>query len=125
MEESNQNPQENPTPNEGEVISDDAKNMALLCHLLGLFTAFLGPLVIWLLKKESSKFVDEQGKEALNFQITVAIALFVSGLLTAICIGAFMLAIVWIADIVFCIMACMAVHNGEHYKYPVSIRLVK
>src|SRR5712692_2285229 len=56
-----------------EIKSED-KTMAMLCHLLGIVTWFLGALIIWLIKKDQSKFVDDQGKEALNFQITMLIA---------------------------------------------------
>ena len=55
-------------------VSKDARMWAMLCHLLGLFTCFIGPLIIWLIKKDEDPFIDDQGKEALNFQITVAIA---------------------------------------------------
>ncbi len=108
----------------GEISKDD-KTMAMLCHLLGLLTSFIGPLIIWLIKKDQSPFVDEQGKEALNFQITVAIAMVVASLSTAICIGIVLLPAVGIADLVLCIMACVAANKGEHYKYPLCIRLVK
>ena len=79
-------------------VSKDARNMAMLCHLLAIFTGFLGPLIIWLIKKDEDPFVDEHGKEALNFQITVFIAMFVSGILTMVCIGIF-LAIVCLSDV--------------------------
>ena len=52
-------------------VSKDARNMALLCHLLAIFTGFLGPLILWLLKKDDDSFIDEHGKEALNFQIAL------------------------------------------------------
>lgn len=107
------------------AISQDSKNLGMLCHLLGLFTNFLGPLILWLIKKDEDAFVDDQGKEALNFQITVAIASFVSGLLIAACIGPVLLAGIWVCNIVFCIMACMAANKGENYRYPWCLRLVK
>ena len=62
---------ETPKPTE---TSKDARMWGMLCHLLGLFTSFVGPLIIWLLKKAEDPFIDDQGKEALNFQITLAIA---------------------------------------------------
>ena len=106
-------------------ISQDSKNIGMLCHLLGLFTNFVGPLILWLIKKDDDKFVDDQGKEALNFQITVAIAYFVGGLLTMLCIGVVILAAVGICDLVFCILACVAASKGQAYRYPLCIRLVK
>ena len=108
-----------------QEVSQDAKNMAMLCHLLGLLTNFIGPLVLWLVKKDDDPFIDRQGKEALNFQITVAIAGIVSGLLIAVCIGAILMPVVCVLDLVFSIIACVKSSKGEDYRYPVSIRFVK
>ena len=113
-----------PGPGSKEV-NKDARTFAMLAHLLAIFTSFLGPLVIWLVKKDEHPFVDEQGKEALNFQITVLIAYLVSGLLTFVCIGFLLLTLVWVVDLSFCVMACVKVNNGEHYRYPLSIRFIK
>lgn len=135
MDENVENQGQNPeTPPESQnvqgsgqtgEVSQNAKNMALLCHLLGFFTCFIGPLIIWLIKKDDDPFIDQQGKEALNFQITVTIACIVGSLLSVICIGFFILAAVGILDIVFVIMACVASSKGQAYRYPVSIRLIK
>jgi len=114
-----------PGPEGAAVPSQEARTMAMLCHLLAIFTGFLGPLILWLVKKDTDPFVDRQGKEALNFQITVLIASFVSGLLTMVCIGMVLLPIVVIANLVFCIMACVAANKGQDYRYPVSIRFIK
>jgi uncharacterized Tic20 family protein len=114
------------TPGPGsKEINKDARTFAMLAHLLAIFTCFLGPLVIWLIKKDEHPFVDEQGKEALNFQITVLIAYLVSGLLTFVCIGFLLLTLVWVVDLIFCVMACTKVNNGEHYRYPITIRFIK
>ena len=106
-------------------VSQDSRNMALLCHLLGFFTAFIGPLIIWMIKKETDKFVDAQGKEALNFQITLIIGYIISGLLITVCIGGILALIIAVLDIVFVIMACVAVSKGQAYRYPVCIRFIK
>lgn len=111
-------------PAEAE-IPKDAKTMAMLCHLLAIFTSFLGPLIIWLVKKDDHPFINEQGKEALNFQITVVLASIVSGLLIMACIGIALLPAVQILNIVFCIIATIKTNNGEHYRYPVALRLIK
>jgi hypothetical protein len=109
-----------------EDVSSDSRMMGMLCHLLGLFTCFIGPLIIWLIKKDEDPFVDNQGKEALNFQITVGIAFIVSGLLIpAFCIGVFLGTAVGIADLVFCIVAAAKANSGQAYRYPVSIRFIK
>jgi uncharacterized Tic20 family protein len=101
----------------------DARTFAMLAHLLGIFTSFVGPLIIWLVKKDEHPFVNEQGKEALNFQITVAIAYVVATLLPIA--GCFLAPAVWVVNLIFCIMACVAANKGEHYRYPVSLRLIK
>lgn len=105
--------------------SKDACMWAMLCHLLAIFTGFIAPLIIWLIKKGEDPFVDHHGKEALNFQITVAIALIISWLLCFVCVGVVLLPAVWIADLVFLIIAAIKANNGEAYRYPVSIRLIK
>ena len=108
-----------------EDVSSDSRMMGMLCHLLGLFTCFIGPLIIWLIKKDEDPFVDNQGKEALNFQITVGIAFIVSGLLAFVCVGVFMGIAVGIADLVFCIVAAAKANSGQAYRYPVSIRFIR
>lgn len=106
-------------------VSKNATNMAMLCHLLAIFTGFIGPLIIWLVKKDDDPFIDNQGKEALNFQITVLIAMIASGLLSFVCVGFVLMPAVWIADLVFCIIASIKASSGQAYRYPLSIRFVK
>src|SRR5687767_6174019 len=60
-------------PYAGAPPTPDDKTMATLAHVLGIFTSFVGPLIIWMIKKDTSPFVDDQGKEALNFQLTLLI----------------------------------------------------
>ncbi len=110
----------------------DARNWAMLCHmsaltgLLGNGIGFLlGPLIIWLVKKDSHAFVDEQGKEAVNFQITMLIAFIVAGILAFALIGIPLLLILAVVNIVFPILAGLKASNGEHYRYPFALRLVK
>jgi len=104
----------------------------MLCHLLalcGLVMPFggniLGPLVLWLVKKEGMPFVDDQGKESLNFQISVTIygvgaaLLYITGIDIVLC-GA--LGVFWL---VMVIIATVAANKGERYRYPLTIRLLK
>ncbi|MEN8906756.1 MAG: DUF4870 domain-containing protein [Clostridiales bacterium] len=109
---------------QGKSGGSDEKMLAILCHVLGILTSFVGPLVMYFIS-EDKPFVKDHAKEALNFQITLLIAYIVSGLLWFVCIGTILTFIIWIAAIVFGIMAAMAVNNGQPYKYPFSIRLVK
>ncbi len=110
----------------------EQRQWAMFAHLsalLGLVTAgwacFLGPLVIWLVKKDSMPFVDDQAKEALNFNITVMIAGAICWILVFVLIGFVLLwalAIVWI---VFTIMAAIKANEGVRYRYPFALRLIK
>ena len=109
----------------GPEPSKDDKTMAMLAHLLGIFTWFVGPLVIWLIKKDQSPFVDDQGKESLNFQITMGIGWVVGGITSFFCIGFVIIIAVLICTAIFCIMGALKANNGIAYRYPFNIRLVK
>ena len=105
--------------------SIDDRNLAMLAHLLGIVSGFVGALIIWLIKKDQSAYVDEQGKEALNFQITMLIAFVGAWILMFILIGMLLIPLLLIANLVLCIIAAVAASKGEHYKYPLAIRLLK
>lgn len=108
--------------------TSDEKTMALLAHILGIVTGFLGPLVIWLIKKNESAYVDHHGKEALNFQLTVLIAAVVFNVILCIpfvgLVAIPALLALGIADLVLCIMAGIKANDGVLYRYPVSIRMI-
>jgi len=106
-------------------IKPEDRTMAMLCHLLGIVTWFLGSLIVWLIKKDQSKFVDEQGKEALNFQLTLFIGDIIAVLTCFVGIGFVIAPVIWVIRLVFCILAAMAVNRGEHYRYPFAIRLIQ
>ncbi|AWB79343.1 DUF4870 domain-containing protein [Stenotrophomonas maltophilia] len=105
----------------------DQRTMALAAHLLGIFTWFIGALIIWLINKDdaSKAFVTDQAKEALNFQITVTIAMVISIILMVVIIGGILAPIVGIINLVFCIIAAVKANNGEAYRYPFTLRLIK
>jgi uncharacterized Tic20 family protein len=109
----------------GGEVSKDAKTLAMLCHLLGFFTSFLGPLIIWLIKKDEDKFIDDQGKEALNWQITFIIGWFVGLITMCIGIGFIILIALGICNLIFCIMGAVKANNGQLYRYPINLRLIK
>jgi hypothetical protein len=113
-------------------VSKDEQNWAMGCHLAALagflvpFGNIIGPLVIWLIKRAEMPMVDRHGKEALNFQITVMIAIMVSIPLCLILIGFVLMAVVGIGALVLTIMAAVKVSNGDYdYKYPFTLRLIK
>ncbi|MFF5211892.1 DUF4870 domain-containing protein [Streptosporangium sp. NPDC000396] len=103
--------------------SDDT-TLAMLAHLLGLLTSFVGPLVIYLAKKDESPYVRSQAAEALNFQLTLLIAYFVCWILAFVLIGFLLMFLVWIASIVFMVIGAIASNRGENYRYPMNIRFV-
>ncbi|MHC4427701.1 MAG: DUF4870 domain-containing protein [Planctomycetota bacterium] len=117
-------PPEDAPPATAGAPSRDDRNLAVLAHLLGILTSFLGALVVWLIKKETSPYLDQQGREALNFQVTILLAHAVGGLTVPIGIGCFILPVVMILNIFFCVLAAVAASRGENYRYPIALRLV-
>ena len=125
-------PAADPSAPTDKETNRDARMWAMFCHLAGLagviipaIGCVIGPLVVWLIKKEEFPFVDEQGKEALNFQISMFIYGVVAGLLCFACIGFVLAPLVGITDLVFLIIAAIKANDGVHYRYPLTIRLVK
>jgi len=114
------------------LSTPDDRTMGLLCHLLALLTGFLGPLILWLVKKDQSPFIDHHGREALNFQITKLIYFFGGGMLTVVLmfvggIGIVLFPLLFIMAILMIIaeiMAAIAANRGEWYRYPCCIRIV-
>ncbi|WP_237049549.1 DUF4870 domain-containing protein [Solilutibacter oculi] len=108
------------------AVSSDDRTMAMLAHLLGILTAFIGPLVIWLINKDKPEkaFVNDQAKEALNFQITVTIAYIVASALSVILIGLLLIPVIMIANLVLCILAGLKANEGVAYRYPFALRVI-
>lgn len=111
------------------VISDDDRMLAMLCHLLAIFTGFVGPLILWIVKKDSSPFVAHHGKEALNFQITLLLAMTLLGVATFVLmfvlIGIVLvpvLIIIPLLALVAEILAAVAAQKGDWFRYPCCIR---
>lgn len=145
MTENNPNPSEGSTPppaipvqplgyeSAGEIeLNKDARLWGMLAHLASLsgfigipFGGILGPLIIWMIKKNEFPFVDKQGKEALNFQISLIIYGLVSALLIFIFVGIILLIAVLIFDLVFVIIAAIKANKGESVRYPLTIRFIK
>lgn len=104
--------------------SKDECNLAMLAHLLGIFTGFVGPLVLWLVKKNEPGFVADESREALNFQVTIALALAASALLGVLLIGMLLMPLIFVANFIFCLLAALSAAKGKAYRYPFSLRLV-
>ncbi len=124
--------------NQSEVAQKSAgmdqkqeRTWAMLCHLGALagyiipFGNVIAPLIIWLVKKEESELVNDQGKESLNFQISMAIYFIGAFFLVFILIGFLLLPAVAIFNIVMIIIAAMKANSGERYRYPLCIRFIK
>lgn len=112
--------------NEVEIIvpSSDEKNIATVTHLAGTIFLFIPALIVWILKKDDSAYIADQAKEALNFQITVAIAMFAANILIWILVGLALIPIIWITNIILSILAAIATSKGETYRYPICLRLI-
>ncbi len=110
--------------------SAEERQWAMFAHLSALagviipLGSIIGPLVIWLIKKDTMPFVNDQGKEALNFNITVGIAAIVGWILCFILIGFLLLAVLAIGWLVFVIIATIKANEGTTYRYPFTLRLV-
>ena len=118
------------TVNPYEVSQDD-QTMGMLVHLLSILTGIIGVLIIWLVKKDQSRFVDHHGKDALNFQLTLMLVSFTMVALGFLTLGVGLIVaipLLWVMGIVALvleIMACMAANRGEWYTYPMTIRFIK
>lgn len=117
--------------NQPVELHKEEKTHAMLCHLLALsgivipFGNIIGPLIMWLMKKDHSYFVDMHGKESLNFQISNLIYTFISGLLMFIVIGFVTTPILFIFWLVMTIIASIRASEGNGYRYPLTIRFFK
>lgn len=127
-------PDQSPVPVPPQVpstVSAEEKQMGMFCHLasfVGYFIPFgniVGPLVLWLMKKDTMPFVEREGKESVNFQISMTIYILVSVGLMFFCIGLPLAIGLIIFDVVVVVMACMEASKGNPYKYPLCIRFIQ
>jgi uncharacterized Tic20 family protein len=131
-----------PDPQHGGVSAEE-RQWAMIAHLSALLggvatggwghslACFVGPLIVWLVKKDTMPFVDDQGKEALNFNITVTIVFVILALFSVMTLGIgliiaipayIVIALLWL---VFTIVAAIKSHEGVAYRYPFALRLIK
>ena len=131
-----------PVPHPSGIPAEE-RQWAMIAHLSALLggvvsggwghslACFVGPLIVWLIKKDTMPFVDDQGKEALNFNITIAIVFVLLALFSVMTLGIglilalpayFVIAILWL---VFTIVAAIKSHEGVAYRYPFALRLIK
>ncbi|MFO0703137.1 MAG: DUF4870 domain-containing protein [Patescibacteria group bacterium] len=124
-----QQPVQNTAPATNNAF--DEKQFALFIHLstfVGLIVPFgniLAPLVLWTMKRKESEYIDYHGKEAVNFNISIYIWLFISIIAIILIVGLFMILGLFLASVILPIIAGIAAHNGERYRYPFTFRFIK
>ncbi|MBO0995153.1 DUF4870 domain-containing protein [Bacillus sp. SD088] len=99
--------------------------LAAVIYIISFVSAFIGPLVIWLIKKDESAFIDYHGKEYLNFFISYAVYGIISGILMIVLIGFVLAPIVGIAATIFTIIAAVKAYDGQAYRIPFIFRIIK
>ncbi|MDY7527597.1 MULTISPECIES: DUF4870 domain-containing protein [Cryobacterium] len=102
----------------------DERLWATLIHVGGILFEFVPALIGYLVLKDRGPFIRAHAATALNFQITLAIAYVVSGVLTLALVGFLLLPAVWVLSVVFSIIAALAANKGEYYTYPLTIKFV-
>lgn len=113
-------------------LTETDRNYAVGMHLLSLVSAFLsggfltvlGPLVLWLIRKDRSPFDDDHGREVINFGISFMLWGLLAGILIFVGIGILLLPALWIVAIVNNIRGAIAAGNGEYFRYPMTIRFL-
>ena len=122
---------EESTPAIETTPSKDERTWAMLCH----FSTYIGflfpfgniivPLIIWLSKREDLPLVEDQGREVLNFQISMTIYFIISGILCIFLIGIPILIGLIIFDFIITIVAAISANDGKYYRYPINLKLIK
>ena len=108
-------------------VSQEDRTLAMLTHLSGIVLGFLVPLIVWLINKDRTdkNFLNDQAKEALNFQITILIGYILGTILSIILIGFLVTFAAWVLSLIFSIIAALKANEGVAYRYPFAIRLIK
>ena len=112
-------------------LPKEAQTWGMLAHLSALggyvipFGNLVGPLLVWQLKKEVHPFVEQQGKEALNFQISMLIYAIVAAILIFVLVGLFLLVVLAAANLILIILATVKANKGEPYRYPMTFRIIR
>jgi uncharacterized Tic20 family protein len=126
---SEENKEKKEVPQTGSNDKDE-RMWAMFCHLSALlgfifpFGNIIAPLVIWLLKKDEYPLVNDQGKEALNFQISMTIYILASIVLIFIVIGIPLLILLGLFSLIVIVIAAIKANEGEKYRYPITIRFL-
>ena len=109
----------------------EERTWGMLCHLSAFagfivpFGGILAPLIIWLIKKDEMPFVNDQGKESINFQITLFVAAIICMILMFVGIGFLLIVALAIFGVIMIIIASIRANEGTYYRYPYALRLIK
>ena len=114
------------------IVADKEQRMwAMFCHLSALagllfpFGSVIGPLIVWLVKKEEMPLVAEHGRKSLNFQLTMMIAYIVCFMLMFVVIGVILLPLVALFSLIMVVVSAIKAHDGKEVKYPMAIEFIK
>ena len=113
------------------ALSQDERNMGIAVQVSSFagyiipFGSILGPFIVWLMKRDEMPFVDECGRNCINFKISLMIYMMISAVLMLVGIGFLLIGVLAIIDIVFTIIAAMKASEGVSYKYPMTIKFLK
>jgi uncharacterized Tic20 family protein len=107
------------------MVNNDEKMLAAILYVVSFFAPVVGPLIIWLLKKDQSPFIDYHGKEYFNFLISYSVYILISWILTIILIGFLGLAVFSVMMFVFTIVAAVKAYEGDQYRFPLIFRIIK
>lgn len=113
-------------PSESVSSSSSDRNLAMITHLSGFVLYLIVPLIVWLVHKDRPEktYLTNEAKEALNFQITILLAWIVCWILKIILVGFFLMGVLWLVNLIFCIVAAVKVSSDGSYRYPFTLRLV-
>lgn len=109
----------------------DERLWAMIVHLSALIGFLiplgnvLGPLIVWLIKREDGPFLDSHGKEALNFGISITIYATISTLLIIVFVGILLLGALFVFWLICLITAAVKANEGREYRYPLTFRFIK
>ena len=106
-------------------VADNERILDILSHILTLFFSFIPPLIIYILKKDESRFVESHAKESLNFQITLVIAYIVAFILIIVLVGILAFIFIGFFQLILVIIATIRAADNQLYRYPFTIRFIK
>jgi uncharacterized protein len=107
------------------MINSEERMLAAILYVVSLFFPVIGPLVIWLLKKDESAYINYHGREYFNFFISYTVYSIISGILIFLIVGIFLLWILGIMALVFTIIAAVKAYEGNEYQFPLIFRVIK